>query len=90
MVGNILVATRDIKATEIILEEYPAASGHHAKTKPCCMECQGPAKPDEKCENCNFPLCKSEKCQRKETHSAECAIFKTMTAQLNGMKIVCP
>ena len=27
MVGNILVTTRDIKATEIILEEHPAALG---------------------------------------------------------------
>ena len=27
MVGNVLVTTRDIKATEIILEEHPAALG---------------------------------------------------------------
>ena len=27
MVGNILVTTRDIKATETILEEHPAALG---------------------------------------------------------------
>ena len=62
--GNILIATRDIKATEIVLEEYPAAFGHHAKSRPCCMECLGPAQdPDERCPKCNFPLCKSELCK---------------------------
>ena len=68
MVGNILVTTRDIKATEIILEEHPAALGHHAKSKPCCMECLGPVPNEDRCDNCNFPLCKTEKCK--------CPIYK--------------
>ena len=63
VVGNVLVTTRDIKATETILEEYPAALGHHTKSKPCCMECLGPVTKEERCEICNFPLCKKEKCK---------------------------
>ena len=63
IVGNVLVATRDIKATEIILEEYPAATGHNTKSKPCCMECLGPVQPEDRCDICNFPLCKKEECK---------------------------
>ena len=46
VVGNVLVTTRDIKATEIILEEHPAALGykiyfffssHSLKTREKCI-----------------------------------------------------
>ena len=66
IIGNVLIATRSIKATETVLEELPAAFGHHAKTKPCCIECQAQMKDEleQRCEQCNFPLCnKTDKCE---------------------------
>lgn len=64
VIGNVLVATRDIKATEIILEEYPAAFGHHAKSRLCCMEClSDTVEKTSRCSNCNFPLCQNESCK---------------------------
>ncbi len=34
-----MVATRDIKPMELILEEYPAVQGPYLKTRPQCLEC---------------------------------------------------
>ena len=69
IIGNVLIATRSIKATETVLEELPAALGHHAKTKPCCIECGAQMDKsqdgvEQRCENCNFPLCnKTDQCK---------------------------
>ena len=69
IIGNVLIGTRSIKATETVLEELPAALGHHAKTKPCCIECEAQMDKskdgvEQRCENCNFPMCnKTDKCK---------------------------
>ena len=40
--GIKVVALRDIKALEIILDEYPVAIGPYTKTQPQCLECFKP------------------------------------------------
>lgn len=42
-VGRIMVATRDIRAGEIILEEMPAVWGPNNKSAAVCLECLKPA-----------------------------------------------
>ena len=42
-IGRIMVATRDIRAGEIILEEMPAVWGPNNKSSAVCLECLRPA-----------------------------------------------
>ena len=42
-IGRIMVATRDIRAGEIILEEYPAVWGPNNKSAAVCLGCLKPA-----------------------------------------------
>ena len=62
LVGNALFASRDIKATEIVLEEIPTTVGHDSKSKPCCMECFS-TQTTNRCDDCHFPLCEKEQCK---------------------------
>ncbi|TRY73393.1 hypothetical protein TCAL_09913 [Tigriopus californicus] len=55
VIGNIMVATRHIRATEVILEERPAIYGPKNSSLPNCLECMGPTK--ERCPKCGFPCC---------------------------------
>jgi hypothetical protein len=41
-VGNVMVAGRDISATETILEEPAAVWGPNCKSKTICLECLKP------------------------------------------------
>lgn len=43
--GVKMVALRDIKPLEVILEEYPVAVGPYPKTVPQCLECFKPCSP---------------------------------------------
>ena len=42
--GRHLIATRDIKALELIICDHPAAVGPATKTRPVCIVCLKPAK----------------------------------------------
>ena len=75
-VGRIMMATRDIRAGETILEEAPAVWGPNDKSPAVCLGCLKPAvKVDSsnaetsngnlpstinKCSKCRFPVCGSE------------------------------
>lgn len=47
VIGNLMVASRDIKAGETILEEPPAVWGPNNKSLPVCLECLKPVKVDK-------------------------------------------
>ena len=73
--GLLLVAARDIKANEVIMEEYPAAVGPYLKTMPQCLTCFSPVSLDFVCENCGFPMC-DEECAKDPLHvDNECGLF---------------
>ena len=75
-VGRIMVATRDIRAGEVILEEAPAVWGPNSKSAAVCLECLKPCitsvTTDEEnlsdlseismktCSKCHFPVCGEE------------------------------
>lgn len=59
-IGNIMVATRLIRATEVILEERPAIFGPKNSSAPNCLECLYPTQ--DRCSKCKFPCCK-DKCK---------------------------
>ena len=76
LIGRIMVATRDIRAGETILEEQPAVWGPNSISTAVCLECLNPPKilhlecndkQDEstihsinKCSKCRFPVCGRE------------------------------
>ena len=74
-IGRIMVATRDIRAGETILEESPAVWGPNNKSSALCLECLKPAVKSDannsekqghsvslitKCSKCRFPICGNE------------------------------
>ncbi|KAF2369132.1 SET domain [Trinorchestia longiramus] len=87
--GRHLVATRDIKAGEVVLKEGPLLVGPKQKSPGICLGCHRPAK-DYRCSNCHFPLC-GPSCQRTKYHKDECEILSRANVSISleeGTKLV--
>ncbi|XP_063709401.1 SET domain-containing protein SmydA-8-like isoform X2 [Culicoides brevitarsis] len=73
--GRYLVASKDIKAGEIVLKESPLVCGPSQITPPVCVGCL--QKIEEKrhteCERCGWLVCRRE-CQDLPGHKAECEL----------------
>lgn len=76
VLGRHLVATRDIKAGELILQESPLIVGPKAVSMPVCLGCHSACREENfvECDGCGFPLC-SVKCQASEHHFDECRLM---------------
>ena len=72
--GRILVATKNIKAGEVIFEESPLFSGPAKTSNPICLQCLGPKVPQLKCVQCSFPMC-SNQCVEQHCQMPECDIL---------------
>ena len=70
-VGRYLVATRDIKPGELMLEDATLIMGPKTITEPVCLACYRPVNGDYSCEDCGFPMC-DENCSQAESHQPEC------------------
>jgi len=77
-----VVATRDIKAMEIILEDTPAVSGPTYESRAVCLECLGPVDGSTLCSHCNLPLC-SDACRDGPNHQPECQVFAKLTSKVS-------
>ncbi|XP_055625578.1 SET domain-containing protein SmydA-8 isoform X2 [Toxorhynchites rutilus septentrionalis] len=71
--GRYLVATKDIKANEVVLKEVPLVHGPAQITRPVCVGCLMGLVEKQflECERCGWPVCKRE-CQNHPDHQAEC------------------
>ncbi|XP_055598472.1 SET domain-containing protein SmydA-8-like [Uranotaenia lowii] len=71
--GRYLVATKDIKAGEVVLKESPLVQGPAQITGPVCVGCLEGLKENQflECERCGWPVCKRE-CQNNPSHLPEC------------------
>jgi len=76
-VGRYVVATRDIKAGQVILEDRPACLGPCFDTEAVCVECLGRPDGSVLCHHCQLPLC-SEACRDGPNHKPECKMFAAM------------
>jgi len=76
-VGRYVVATRDIKAGQVILEDRPACLGPCFDTEAVCVECLGRPDGSVFCHLCQLPLC-SEACRDGPNHRPECKMFAAM------------
>nr|XP_013189670.1 unnamed protein product [Amyelois transitella] len=82
-IGRHMIATRDIKAGEMILKEKPAVIGPRISCAPHCLGCGKKLEPMKiedkydyyKCSMCNWPMC-GPKCEKADVHKPEC---KTMS-----------
>ncbi len=79
--GNHLVATREIRKGEIILEDEPLLLGprsnlaHFAKI---CLGCCAEVQTDHKCSACSWSLCSLD-CQEVRSHDKELQIYTELS-----------
>ena len=92
-VGRHLVATRDIRPGEVILEEPPVTGGPRQYTAPVCLGCHRLVSlSGYRCSRCQWPMCGKE-CELLPLHAAECRVFShanikpTKLKRKNGMEM---
>lgn len=78
--GRYLVASRDIRAEEVVLKEAPIIRGPSQITEPVCLVCLQALVPGQcfACPDCGWPLC-SETCRDqapKSDHRLECRMTR--------------
>ncbi|EAT46912.1 AAEL001936-PA [Aedes aegypti] len=71
--GRYMMATKDIKAGDVVLKESPLVYGPAQITNPVCVGCLQGLTENQflECERCGWPVCKRE-CQDHPSHKAEC------------------
>ncbi|KAJ4438510.1 hypothetical protein ANN_14455 [Periplaneta americana] len=77
ILGRHLIATRDLKVGEIILQELPLVAGPSQVTPPVCLGCYRllTEQNAKTCTECGWPVC-SEVCAHATAHRAECSFTK--------------
>ncbi|KAG8331004.1 hypothetical protein J6590_050391 [Homalodisca vitripennis] len=74
-VGRFVVASRDLKAGDEVLMEYPFVVGPKSGSPPVCLGCYCPTDGSVVCSACGWPVC-GEECATLEPHKgSECAVF---------------
>ena len=75
--GRCLIATRDIKTFEIVLEDQAAAWGTFDNSKTYCLACLEMVEDATcVCRECNLPLCDKEECRNSVVHQPECQFLR--------------
>lgn len=95
--GRYLVASRDIRAEEVVLKEAPIIRGPAQLTEPVCLVCLQALEPEQcvPCNDCGWPMC-SEKCRdnaQTSDHRLECRMTQEKDDGTHKVKIlnfVCP
>ena len=84
--GRYLVATRPIRALELVMTDAPVSLGPPAVTPPVCLECLAPLSPDHvtTCPKCGVPLCDTcAACPELPLHAAECDLIRDSGVSLH-------
>ncbi|XP_045617553.2 enolase-phosphatase E1 isoform X2 [Procambarus clarkii] len=71
--GRYMVASRDLKAGDVILKEEPIAVGPKQITEPVCLGCYKRVDGSYRCQKCNWPLCGAG-CEASPDHLPECVV----------------
>lgn len=72
-----MIASRDIKAGEILLREKPCAVGPKTVSLLTCLGCHKQLMTNfHRCSKCSWPLC-SKDCESSSYHVEECEIFSS-------------
>lgn len=85
--GRFMVASRDLKAGEVIFREFAVVHGPKMKSHPICLGCHKTLHGVNtyRCTKCAWPLC-GKKCENLDPHAVECQLmsaknYKCPTAQ---------
>lgn len=70
--GRYVVATRDLKAGEVIIEEPPVTVGPKQFTPVVCLGCSIPIEIVRVCSGCGWPMCSEECAKNSALHQLEC------------------
>lgn len=89
--GRYLIASRDIRAGEIILKEAALVCGPSQITGPVCVGCmKGLTAADHlECERCGWPICQRE-CQNSPEHAGECELTAARGSKIKIQHFVAP
>ena len=79
--GRSLVASRALRAGQLVLQEKPAIVGPVACSVPVCLACHAPTTPLYRCPQCQWPCC-SHECAESRDHLEECRILAQDTKQI--------
>ncbi|XP_063848062.1 SET domain-containing protein SmydA-8-like isoform X2 [Scylla paramamosain] len=71
--GRYMVASRDLKAGDIILREDPIVVGPKQVTEPVCLGCYKRVDGSYRCERCGWPMCGPQCCSSAD-HQPECVV----------------
>lgn len=74
--GRYLVASRDLAAGQLVLNESPVVCGPTGTCFPLCLGCHSAITDLEafRCPGCFWPMCSPE-CHQKDLHAKECGIL---------------
>lgn len=89
--GRYLVASRDIRAEEVVLKEAPIIRGPSQLTEPVCLVCLQALVPGQcvPCNDCGWPMC-SEKCRDAapdSDHRLECRMTRERSEESHKVNI---
>lgn len=78
--GRYMVATRDLKAGEVLFREFAVCHGPKMASHPICLGCHETLLPQStqpnfyRCSRCSWPLC-SRACENLGPHLEECKLM---------------
>ena len=72
--GRYLVANRDIRPGELVLQDQAVCWGPEHSSSLLCVECLTDLTEDYGCADCGYPLCPQHR-HFHPTHQAECEVF---------------
>ncbi|CAB4062395.1 unnamed protein product [Lepeophtheirus salmonis] len=76
-IGNVMLASKDIRAGDVVFIERPAVWGPDSKSRPVCLNCLENKSSNQLeaeryfCSKCGFPVC-NEECENGMYHVQEC------------------
>lgn len=88
VLGRHLVATRNIKPGEVILQELPLIKGPAQITAPVCLGCYKLLSPEtaRPCLKCGWPMC-NILCQQSPDHLPDCTYTQNKGSKVRGIVI---
>lgn len=90
--GRYLIASREIRAEEIVLKEAPTIRGPSQITEPVCLVCLQALVPGQcsPCADCGWPLCSNPSCKdlaKKSDHRLECRMTQEKDSENSKVNI---
>ncbi|XP_042873477.1 SET domain-containing protein SmydA-8-like [Penaeus japonicus] len=80
--GRYMVASRDLKAGDIIFKDEPLVVGPKTITEPVCLGCYKRVDGTYRCSVCEWPMC-GPACEKLPDHQPECVIGREIGSPID-------